>query len=60
MTSPWLRHIPCDALLSVTMRSNGKAIEIAMIGDEGLSDCRFSSNVLSDDALVQVGGHASA
>lgn len=51
---------PCDALVSVTMRSNGKAVEIAMIGDEGLFGLPlfFGTDNCPMTALVQVGGHA--
>jgi len=51
---------PCDALVSVTMRSNGKAIEIAMIGDEGLFGLPlfFGTDNCPMTALVQVGGNA--
>jgi CRP-like cAMP-binding protein len=51
---------PCDALVSVTMRSNGKAVEIAMIGDEGFFGMPlfFGTDNCPMTALVQVGGRA--
>lgn len=51
---------PCDALISVTMRSNGKAVEIAMIGDEGFFGMPlfFGTDNCPMTALVQVGGRA--
>ena len=51
---------PCDALVSVLMRSNGKTVEVAMVGNEGFFGLPvlFGTEKCPMAALVQVAGEA--
>jgi CRP-like cAMP-binding protein len=51
---------PCDALVSVMMRSNGKSVEIAMIGSEGFFGVPLLLGVeeCPMKAITQVAGQA--
>jgi CRP-like cAMP-binding protein len=51
---------PCGGVISVIMRTNGKAVEVAMIGEEGFFGLPlfFGTDNCPMAALVQIGEHA--